>query len=52
MDSIIANFVGDIHVAIYETSDNEQLFYLKSQNENLIPVLDYLQDTLNNFKTN
>ena len=52
MDTLSVNPIGDIHITVYETANKKQFFYLKSDNENLLPVLDYLDTSLSNFKAN
>lgn len=44
--------IGDIHITVYKTLDNKQFFYLKADNKDLLPVLDYLDKSLYSFKTN
>ena len=46
------NVVGDIHITVYETIDNKQFFYLKADNKNVLPVLDFIDKNLTNFKAN
>lgn len=52
MDTLSVNPIGDIHITVYETANKKQFFYLKSDNENLLPVLDYLDTSLSDFKAN
>lgn len=51
MDTLSANPIGDIHITVYETTNKKQFFYLKSDNENLLPILDFLDNSLSDFKT-
>ena len=52
MDTLSANPIGDIHITVYETANKKQFFYLKSDNKNLLPVLDFLDNKLIDFKAN
>ena len=51
MNVLTGTSIGDIHITVYKTVDNKQFFYLKADNKNLIPVLDYLDNSLSYFKT-
>ena len=51
MDLLTGTSIGDIHITVFQTADNMQFFYLKADNKNLIPVLDYLDNSLADFKT-
>ena len=52
MNLLSGKSIGDIHITVYKTPDNKQFFYLKADNENLLPILDLLNNSLDNFKTN
>ena len=52
MNCLTGKSIGDIHITVCKTDDNIPIFYLKADNKNLIPVLDYLENSLDNFKTN
>lgn len=43
--------IGDLHITVYQTDDNKQLFYTKADNYKLLPILNYLNTSLDNFKT-
>ena len=51
MNTLIGNAIGDIHITVYETHGKTPIFYIKADNKDLLPVLDYLHDTLDNFKS-
>ncbi len=52
MNFLSGTSIGDIHITVYKTLDNKQFFYLKADNKDLLPVLDYLDKSLYYFKTN
>ena len=52
MNFLSGNVVGDIHITVFKTDDNKPFFYLEAENKNLIPVLDFLDNSLTNFKSN
>lgn len=43
MNCLTGKSIGDIHITVYQTDYNVPIFYLKADNKNLIPVLDYLE---------
>lgn len=51
MNCLNSTSIGDIHITVYKTDANIPIFYLKADNKNLIPVLDYLDNSLDTFKT-
>lgn len=44
--------IGDVHITVYQATDNKQFFYLKADNKNVLPVLDFIDKNLINFKAN
>ena len=50
-DTIVGKTIGNINVNVLETDNKQQFFYLKASNKNVLPVLDFLDDSLTNFKT-
>lgn len=50
MDSLNITPIGNINITVYQTEENMQFFYLKAENKKLLPVLDYLDNSLSNFK--
>lgn len=52
MNSLTGNLVGSINITVFETDNNKQFFYLEAENKNLIPVLDFLDNSLTDFKSN
>ena len=52
MDLLSGNVIGDVHITVYQTTDNKQFFYLKADNKNVLPVLDFIDKSLTNFKAN
>lgn len=49
MKNITGKIVGDIHVKVYKTSEGKDLFYLEADNKNVLPVLNFLENKLNNY---
>jgi len=49
MTPITGKIVGDIHVTVYKTPDGKKFFYLKADNEDLLPVVDVIEDTLYSY---
>jgi len=49
MNSLEAIALGKICVTVYQTSDGKRFFYLKADNENILPIVDILEDTLFNY---
>lgn len=47
---IEGKIVGDIHVNVCETPQGATFYYLKGNNKEVIPILDYLEDSLKKFK--
>ena len=38
---------GEINISVYKTHDNlYPIFYIKTNNENMLPIVDILEDTL------
>lgn len=50
-DTIIGKTVGNIHIDVFETADKKPFFYLRASDKNLLPVLDFLDNSLTNYKT-
>ncbi len=38
--------VGEIKITVYKNNDGYSLFYIKPNDENLLPIVDILEDTL------
>lgn len=49
MSPITGSIIGDIHVTVCKTPDGKKFFYLKTDNEDLLPVLDVIEDTLYSY---
>jgi len=41
--------VGDVHISVYETPAGETLFYIKADNDNVAPVLNYVEYSLEKY---
>ena len=50
MDAITGKIIGDVHITVCETPDKKHFFYLQADNEKVLPVLDTLENTLNNYR--
>lgn len=46
---IIGKNVGEIHISVYETPDGKNIFYINADNDNLQPVLNYVENSLENY---
>ena len=38
--------VGNIEITVYKTEDGYPLFYIRPDDESLLPIVDILEDTL------
>lgn len=47
---IEGKIVGDIHINVCKTPTGSTFYYLKGNNKEVIPILDYIENRLNNFK--
>ena len=47
MNKIIGEVIGDIHITVCKTSEGNSFFKLQTDNDDLLPVLDVIEDTLN-----
>lgn len=46
MELFIGEVIGDIHIIVYEVSNGLKFFTIKSDNENILPIIDIIVDTL------
>lgn len=44
---MVGKIVGAIHIIVCQTPDGSSFFKLQADNENVLPVLDVIEDTLN-----
>lgn len=49
MDTITGKIIGNINITIVETSEGDSLFNLQADNENVLPVLYVIEDTLTKY---
>ncbi len=49
MDTIAGKIIGNINIIVYETPEGYKFFKLNTDNENISPVLDVIEDTLINY---
>lgn len=47
MNTIIGKIVGDISITVCETPDGNKFFNLTASNQDILPILDIIEDTLN-----
>ena len=47
VNKIIGEVIGDIHITVCKTSEGNSFFKLQTDNDDLLPVLDVIEDTLN-----
>ncbi len=43
---IAGESIGSVHINVYETPSGETFFYLNADNENVLPMLDYVENIL------
>ena len=46
LDTISGELVGNIHIAICKTNEGNNFFKIDADNDNVLPVLDVIEDTL------
>ncbi len=46
MKKIIGKVIGDIHIVVCETPDGHKFFKLNANNQDILPILDTIEDTL------
>ena len=46
---IIGKILGDINISVYKTPDGKTFFYIKADNEDLLPLLDIIEDMLHKY---
>ena len=46
---IIGKNIGEVHISVYETPDGKTLFYINADNDNVKPVLNYVENSLENY---
>ena len=49
MEAVTGEVVGDIHVTVCKTPEGYTFFQLQADDENVLPVLDVIEDTLINY---
>lgn len=47
---IEGEIIGDIHINVCKTSLGSTFYYLRGDNKEVVPVLDFIEERLNNFK--
>ena len=46
LDIVAGEVAGNIYITVYKTTDGNILFSLQIDNDNVLPVLDVIEDTL------
>ncbi len=46
MDTFIVEMIGEININVYENQEGIKLFELQTNNEDILPVLDVIEETL------
>lgn len=46
LNALAGEIVGDIHIIVCKTPDGDRFFHIQADDENLMPILDIIQDTL------
>jgi len=46
---IVGKNIGDVHISVYETPAGEILFYVKADSDNVQPVLNYVEYSLEKY---
>ncbi len=46
MDKFTGEIVGDIHVTVCTTPDDDKFFFIQSNNDDVLPICDIIEDTL------
>lgn len=46
MDALKGEVIGDIHITVCKTSDGDNFFEVHADNNEVIPVLEIIEDTL------
>ncbi|MCI8397388.1 MAG: hypothetical protein HFJ52_07235 [Clostridia bacterium] len=49
LDTIKGRAVGYVNVVVYETNNGEKLFQVITNNDDISPVADVIEDTLNKY---
>lgn len=46
---ITGEHIGNVNVQVFETSDGETLVYIEGNNRRVVPILDYLETSLEKY---
>lgn len=46
---VVGKNVGNVHIQVYETPTGETLFYLEADSNNVKSVLNYVENSLENY---
>ncbi len=49
MNGITGKVVGNIHITVCKSTDGKELFYLQANNKDVVHILDFLENELNNY---
>lgn len=46
MEELIGKIIGNIDIVVYETEDNEKFFRIYTDNEDILPIIDIIEEYL------
>jgi len=49
LDSLTTEIIGDIHVTVCKTPEDDKLFFVHTSNDDISPVRDIIEDALNKY---
>lgn len=49
MPMLTGRRIGNVDVEVYQTSTGEIFFYIQSDNKDVLPIQDYLENSLENY---
>lgn len=41
--------IGNVNIDVYKTQDGQTFFYIQGNDRNVIPILDYLENSLEKY---
>lgn len=49
-NEVVGKIIGDIHINVCEAPNDNTFFYVQGSNKNVLPVIDYVETSLENYK--
>ncbi len=49
MNGLSGEIIGNINVTVVKSSEGSNFFYLEADNKKVLHVLDYIENSLNNY---